>query len=263
MRQQHNIQHFPATDDLKAYALVVHGLNNRPDFMRPIIQRLNGLGVYVLNVCLSGHADVLGNASDKKILLQAFKKATRKTWQDQIDQAISVLTDLNPSKPRYLVGYSAGAVLSLELIQRRYIGFDKFLLFAPAISFRGVHRLLRFVPFNSLLIPSFVAEAYRSNRGTPISAYKAIIETSQECHKNYTKTCLNIPALVVMDPKDEMLSIKGFRRYITEQQLDQWRLLPIDGGAGQGNYHHLVTSKDFVGEDRWHSIWKEIGEFLD
>jgi len=221
------------------------------------------MGIYVLNICLAGHSDEIGNAVKKKVLLQTFKKATRKIWQDQIGNAIAVLGDLDPSKPRYLVGYSAGAVLSLELIQRQGIVFERFLLFAPAISFRAVHRLFRYVPFNAMLIPSFLNEACRSNRGTPVSAYKAVIETSQDCHKKHIKTCLNIPALVVMDPRDEMLSIKGLRQFIADKKLDQWRLLPVEGQAGQGNYHHLVISKDFVGEILWHSIWKEIDQFMN
>jgi len=261
--EQQNIQHFPALDEPKAYALVVHGLNNKPCFMHPIIERLNAMGIYGLNLCLAGHSDVVKNETDKSMLLKAFKKATRKVWQDQISNAIEVLNDLSQSRPRYLVGYSGGAVLTLELIQRHDIEFDKLLLFAPAISFRNAHRLLRYLPFNTLLIPSLLDEAYRSNRGTPVSAYKAIFATSQDCHKHVIKACLNIPALIIMDPKDEMLLINGIKQFIIGKHLDNWRLLPVDGKAGQGNYHHLITSKDFVGETNWRTIWNEIEQFLN
>ena len=258
-----SIQYFPVSDEPKAYALVVHGLNNKPAVMLPIIERLNALGIYVLNLCLAGHSDVAKSESDKRILLKAFKKANRALWQKQIRNAIEVLRDLNQSRPRFLVGYSGGAVLTLELIQRHKLVFDKLLLFAPAVSFRNTHRLLRYLPFNTMLIPSLLGEAYRSNRGTPVSAYKAIFSSSQDCHKHVIKTCLNIPTLIVMDPKDEMLSIKGIRRFIAEKALDKWRILPIDGGAGQGNYHHLITSKDFVGVKNWCLIWNEIDQFLN
>jgi len=257
------IQHFPAIDEAKAYALVVHGLNNKPCLMLPIIESLNAKGIYVLNLCLAGHSDVVKNESDKRLLLKAFKNATRKVWQDQISIAIEVLKDLSQSRPRVLVGYSGGAVLSLELIQRLDIRFDKFLLFAPAISFRNTHRLLRYLPFNTLLIPSLLDEAYRSNPGTPVSAYKAIFATSQSCHKHEISTCLNIPALIVMDPKDEMLSFQSIKRFIDEKRLENWRLLAVDGGAGQGNYHHLITNKEFVGENNWQIIWDEIEQFLN
>ncbi len=259
---QNYIQHFPVTGELKAYALVVHGLNNKPSIMQAIIERLNATGVYVLNVCLAGHSDAVKNYAEKKCLLHEFKKATREIWQEQIRNAIMVLNDIKQSKPSYLIGYSAGAVLSLELIHRHCIAFDKFVLFAPAISFRSAHRLLHYIPFKKMLIPSFLDEAYCSNRSTPLSAYNAIIETSRECHKNAIQTCLNRPSLVIMDPKDEMLSIKGMRQFIADKQLSKWRLLSIDGGAGRGNYHHLVTSNNFVGEDNWRLIWTEIDSLL-
>ena len=82
-RQDHCARWFKPTSSKKpvAVALIMHGLNVRPEMMEPVIAILNSAGIEALNVSLRGHG---GNfmrrgsppADEKRDRMESFKSVS-------------------------------------------------------------------------------------------------------------------------------------------------------------------------------------------
>ena len=67
----------------KGAALVIHGLNLRPDRMQPIISELTGSGIDVLGLSLRGHGDNYTRSKgidEDQARLEAFKRVSYQLW---------------------------------------------------------------------------------------------------------------------------------------------------------------------------------------
>ena len=254
------IEHLPPEGEPRAFALVVHGLNTKPEIMHPIIKQLNARGVYALNVCLAGHCQV-NNLNQAVGGYGGFKDITLPQWFDDITHAYSELKSINTIKPNYFVGYSTGALLGLVLIQQGKIAFDKLLLFAPAIALNKRQFLIRLIPFSTWVLPSFTPALYRAHRGTPVSVYTMLFELNKLFRQNHANVKLSCPALIFIDDKDELVSSSGIKGYIRQQNLYQWQVLPVNKSLTLG-FHHMLTQESYVGRHNWQSMWQSISKFI-
>ena len=75
----------------------------------------------------------------------------------------------------------------------------------------------------------------------------------------------NTPTLIMIDPKDELVSEKGLRAMIEKNQLSEWKIFKIQKQDPQlkSNYHHLIIDEASVGVDEWTIIKNNIREHLD
>jgi esterase/lipase len=247
---------------LNGVALVIHGLNGRPDKMESIIAEMTAAGIDCLNLSLRGHGEnysQLNNTSSAEARMQAFKSVSYQLWRTEIHQAYQ---QVKKRSSRYgtclfFIGFSMGGLLGVDLFTSNpYIKFDKIVLFAPALKMRNRNYLLKTMsPFPGLVVPSFGPEAYRANKGTPMAAYNALFEAAKHFEKNLDPK-INVPTVVFIDEQDELISFSGLQEIIRKQNLDQWNLHPVakDKAATEIEMHHIIIDEASVGKH----MWKEI-----
>ena len=121
--EDHSMQWFygDTTGGLKGVALVIHGLNLRPDRMQPIISELTGSGIDVLGLSLRGHGDNYAHIKDiaeNQARLETFKNVSHQLWLNEAYLAYSQLKARGAAKdvPLFLTAFSLGGLIGLDLI---------------------------------------------------------------------------------------------------------------------------------------------------
>ena len=258
------------TRRLKGVALVVHGLNLRPDRMLHIVVELNNDGIDVLNVSLRGHGrNYLEsvNISPEEARLESFRNVTYGLWSDEVYKAYLKVRERASKKnvPVFFVGYSLGGLLGCDLLlSHPDVFYDNMVLFAPALNVTTESYLLKaLMPFPNIVIDSLSPISYRTNEGTPMAAYKALFEAIEHFEKN-TDGRLNIPTAVFIDEGDEFISCSKLKEMIVQRNFDQWQIhtLRKDNDVGEKISHHLIINKDSVGEDTWKQIKSTLRKHL-
>jgi esterase/lipase len=227
----------------QGFVLTIHGLNLKPAKMLSLARDLGDMGFSVLNVELSGHRAETDWA-----------KVSRKQWLSEIKAAYENLQSQAGPAPLFLVGYSLGALLAMDLMQQdSSVQFQKAILLSPPLEIHTVTRLieiLRLIP--SLKIPSLTPKEYRFNDGTSMAAYKALFQSIKAVHKGDFQR-LNIPTTVMMDRKDELVSFTKLKTLIRDRHLSQWKMVPVSNQASTlpKTYHHLMIDSASVGKAQW------------
>jgi alpha-beta hydrolase superfamily lysophospholipase len=247
---------------LNGVALVIHGLNGRPDKMESIIAEMTAAGIDCLNLSLRGHGENFSQLNDTdsaEARMQAFKSVSYQLWRTETYQAYQ---QAKKRSNRYgtclfFVGFSMGGLLGVDLFTSNpYIKFDKMVLFAPALKMHNRNFLLKTMsPFEGVVVPSFSPGSYRANKGTPMAAYNALFEASKHFEKHLDPK-INVPTVVFIDMQDELISFTGLKNMIRKQNLDQWNLHPVkkDRTATEIEMHHILIDQASVGKH----MWKEI-----
>lgn len=237
-------------------ALVVHGLNVKPEMMEPVIAVLNSIGIEALNVSLQGHGRNFTSCGR----LASFKKASRFIWIGEVHQAYlkAMLRARRLGVPVFFVGYSLGGLLGCDLLANQPgVHFDAMLLFAPAIALRpGIVELLSpLKPFPELVIDSDAPPGQRANDGTPVAAYRALLDAVAALEAG-DGTKLNVPALVFLDRQDEFVSFELLQEFIRARGLDRWKLDVVtkDSGTETAAARHMIINERGVGAGAWKRI---------
>jgi esterase/lipase len=255
-----------ASQDVRGIALVIHGLNLRPDKMESIITMLTDSGIDALNLSLLGHGKNYSHRDGidtARARLESFKKASYQLWIDEIYKAYKAAKNRSDHRnvPLFFVGYSLGGLIGLDLFASRpEIKFDRMVLFAPALKMHLRNYLLRVLsPFPRLTIPSFTLMSYQSNAGTPMAAYNALFESYKHFHQNMNLK-INVPTVIFIDKKDEIVSFKRLKKMVEKQELDQWTFHIVQKGktGDAGRIHHLIIDELSTGKD----VWKEMMDVM-
>jgi alpha-beta hydrolase superfamily lysophospholipase len=248
--------------ELSGVALVIHGLNSRPDKMRSIIARMNDFGIDCLNLSLRGHGEnylALNHAESADARMEAFKSVSYPVWKREAYQAYRRVerTSNLCAVPIFFIGFSMGGLLGVDLLATTpHVKFDKMVLFAPALKMHKRNSLLKILsPFPKIVIPSFAHNSYLTNNGTPIAAYNALFEMYAHLEQNPDPK-INIPTVVFIDKQDELISYSGLQNMVQDQNLDQWKIHPVkkDKSATKIKMHHLIIDEACVGTNMWHQI---------
>jgi alpha-beta hydrolase superfamily lysophospholipase len=247
---------------LNGVALVIHGLNGRPDKMESIIAEMTAAGIDCLNLSLRGHGEnysQLNTSDSAKARMRAFKSVSYQLWRTETYQAYQ---QVRKRSDRYgaclfFVGFSMGGLLGVDLFTSNpYIKFDKMVLFAPALKMHNRNYILKTMsPFPGLVVPSFGPEAYRANRGTPMAAYNALFKAAKHFEKNLDPK-INVPTVIFIDAQDELISFSSLQEMIRKQNLGQWNLHPVakDKTATEIEMHHIIIDEASVGKHMWQEI---------
>lgn len=225
MTQASVVQNYRPKKGIKGYALVVHGLNNKPEVMEPIISILTESGIYVSNLHLRGHGDNY-RGQGKKARLQALKSVTKEIWLSEMEKVLGELRDISSGsgKKIYFVGYSLGGALGLNLMSTGIASFDKLILFAPAIvTYKKFYLLKILSPFKRLVLPSDMPKYYRTNDFCSIAAYMSLFELIKAA-KAIEPQKINVPALIFIDRFDEAVNPKGIEYFIKSKALNKWKI---------------------------------------
>ena len=247
---------------LNGVALVIHGLNGRPQKMESIIAEMTSAGIDCLNLSLRGHGENysrLDRTDSAEARLETFKTVSYQLWRAEIYHAYQqVKIKGNRHKTCvFLIGFSMGGLLGVDLFTSNpYVKFDKMVLFAPALKMHNRNYLLKTIsPFSGLVVPSFAPDAYLANKGTPVAAYNALFEAAEHFEKNLDPQ-INVPTIIFIDRQDELISFSGLKAMIQEQELDQWKLHPVekDRTATEIEMYHLIIDEASVGKQTWKEI---------
>jgi alpha-beta hydrolase superfamily lysophospholipase len=247
---------------LNGVALVIHGLNGRPEKMESIIAELTAAGIDCLNLSLRGHGEnysQLDSTDSAEARLETFKTVSYPLWRAEIYHAYQQVK-IKGNRNRtcvFFVGFSMGGLLGVDLFASNpYVRFDKMVLFAPALKMHNRNYLLKTIsPFSELVVPSFAPDAYLANRGTPVAAYNALFEAAEHFEQSLDPQ-INVPTIIFIDKQDELISASGLKAMIQKQKLNRWKLHPVkkDRTATEIEMHHLIIDEASVGEQ----MWKEI-----
>lgn len=248
------------TKPSKAITVVVHGLNNKPSIMKSIGKLLSEHGSDVILVKLTGHRNDPQN----------FAAITRQIWLSELLKSHNYaksLIEKSKKKPLYFIGYSLGALINLDLMSSypKLVQYDKMILFAPANATKWSTNLLKLSFFldDRLKIPSFAPKDYRANDGTPIKAYRVLFEM-KESIRNLNYRQLNIPTIIIIDPKDETISLKELKKLKDNYDLDNWKIHILDSQfvGKKYKYHHLIVDEISMGTKNWSSTCIMITDFF-
>lgn len=246
----------------RAVVVLVHGLNLDPAAMTDIAAVLYASGVDVLSVSLSGHAPEL--PEDGRLL--QFQEADFSSWQRDVRDAVAVAQQRIDTFdiPLYLVGFSLGGLLSADyLLHGDGAEISRMVLFAPAISLRWSSYLLypmQVVP--GVFLPSVAPQAYRANDFAPVSAYLALYEGVRQFNAAAGEQ-LNIPTLVFMHPRDELVSAPRVREFLDTHALSEWRYIDVRKSDDAANVlNHVIVSEDSLGKEAWRLISSQMLDFL-
>ena len=248
--------------ELRGVALVVHGLNLKPARMAAVIAALNESGVDALRLSLRGHGDNFRHREgmdDAQSRMEDFKGVSHSLWSQETQKGFEEARKSAQEMrvPLFLVGFSYGALIGLDLLAARPdAAFDRALLFAPALSLRGWDYAIRlFAPFPRMIIPTLAPAEYLANPGTPMAAYNALFETLDH-FESHIGSRLNIPTLVIMAPGDELVSLGGIKNLAETHHLDQWRFHPVQnrGSLLNRTLRHIVIDEMSVGRKAWVEI---------
>jgi alpha-beta hydrolase superfamily lysophospholipase len=246
----------------KGVALVVHGLNLRPEKMQSIIAELNDAGLDVLNLSLRGHGNNYlknMNVSVDEARLESFRSVTYSIWLDEIYKAYLKVKGRASKKrvPVFFIGYSLGALMGCNLIlSHSGVYYDRIVLFAPSFNITVESYLLKvLMPFPNIVIDSLSPISYRANEGTPMSAYKALFEAIEHFENNVNDK-LNKPTIIFIDEKDEFITCSKLRAMIVRKNLYRWHINIVkkDNNVEEKISHHLIIDKASVGENMWTKI---------
>jgi len=145
------------------------------------------------------------------------------------------------------------------------VSYDRMVLFAPAFSITMESYLLKaLMPFPNMVIDSLSPLYYRTNKGTPMAAYKALFEAVDHFNKNVNDK-LNKPVLIFIDEKDEFVPFPKLNDMITKMNLGHWRIYPVrkDNDVGADVSHHLMIDLESVGGEMWKQIKEAVRKHFD
>jgi pimeloyl-ACP methyl ester carboxylesterase len=248
----------------RGVALMMHGLNLNPDRMQPLVGLLTGAGFDVLMLSLRGHGDNFARCagrSDSWARLRSFRSVSCAIWESEARGAydLAQARAVRAGVPLALLGYSLGALLGVEL-QATGRGFERMVLLAPPLSLRRWLRLVRpLAEFPWLVLPSIAGADLLANAGTPMCAYKALLETFER-FETRNGDGLDVPTLVLIDPGDELISFAGVAASVRARGLRRWHVQPIrkDAGTPRGIPHHLMIDERWVGPGAWAAIGRAV-----
>jgi len=246
----------------KGVTLVIHGLNLRPEKMESMITRINEAGIDALCLSLRGHGENYCRRKDlntAETRMASFKKVSYEIWFRETYDAYQQVKQRGDRDqvPVHLIGFSLGGLIGLDLFATESdVGFDRMVLLAPAVRLRGRNHLIRLLsPFPRLVIPSLLPEEYLANKGTPMAAYNAVFHALKhfERHMNLR---INVPALLLVDKKDEIVSYAGLQKLVASKGFNQWKLVPVkkEENGPRKTMHHLIIDQSSTGTGTWRRI---------
>jgi esterase/lipase len=256
----HSTLYYPtAVLNKAAITLVAHGLNVQPAAMLPLIQWLNSQGSDVFLIVLSGHYK--GSISIKEV--------TATIWLQEMAEGYNQAKTASQeqSLPLYFLGYSLGALLGQSMIAayQQPPAFDKQVLIAPATALRRRTQLVKMLFFlgSQFQLPSFTPKDYRYSKLLPLSIYRILFAEAQKLIQSQYAG-LNIPTLIMMDPKDELISYAKLSSLINAFHLTNYQFLALDSSLKGRNshYHHLLLNEPTMGTANWEKATSKMKAFL-
>ena len=237
-------------------ALLVHGQNQRPKTLEPILAFYHDHSISTCLVALTGHRGH-GPESDK---------VSRKQYLVDVETGYRVLKENFPNGPITGWGYSHGALLLVDLLNSRHdIELQNLILMAPALATRYSGWLVRLAGrlLGNFHYPSGIPTEYRANAFMTLKPAVALFDSLESVREPNVKS-LNLPTQVIVDPEDELLHVPEIEGYIRRHSLTNWTVTKVSAEKSQvkGKPHHLIIGEKAVGSAEWERILLLHRKFL-
>ena len=254
--QLEKTQILPANYGPALVAVVAHGLNLRPSKMADVTSALRTLGAEVYQVGLPGHRGYLpDDGSDPYTAWMGHLRATL---------CLASQSARSKSVPLVFVGFSLSAALYLDIVGQKtesLFKVDSMVLFAPAISLRFYSYFVKafFLFGDEYYLNSWSPAAYRWHPGAKMKHYRSLFRSIDSLH-HHADSDYNIPTLVMIDPKDELVSPSGIKSFIEKHKLTNWQLKEVSNKEStlKDKIHHLIISQEAVGPKTWTQMRRDL-----
>jgi len=256
----------PTVGEPRAVAVLVHGLNLRPEQMAPLAMALQQMQIAVVLVTLTGHGENYqpqAGLTAEQARLASYRTVTHAQWQQDLRAGYAqAATWAAPQQlPCCLVAFSLGGLLGCELFATDpTVTFDRMALFAPALALHLYTQLPRlFKPWPGFLIRSFAPVTYRANPATPVAAYLALGTALRNVQRNWHAR-LNVPTRIFIARGDELVSARGLAHLIKAAHCTNWQLdyVQKQGSGVEQRYQHLIINPQSVGGGEWQRMMAQM-----
>lgn len=237
--------------------VIAHGLNQRPSSMDFLAEFLRLEGYHTLRLALAGHDTPQA---------ETFPSST---WVQQIASSFHETRARYPTLPVLYLGYSMSGLAAVRALDiDPSFSPKRMILIAPALSLRTIVEsasILRWFPATTFAVKNLAPRAYRRYERTPLFWYRNVAEMYQQ-----TATLENgqragaTPTLIFANPRDELVSLKGLRSWVSDNQLtDRWKLSIIRPETADPTLaEHLLIDQRALGIESWRTMEKEIRDFI-
>jgi esterase/lipase len=233
--------------------LCIHGLNQQPMALRPLLLDLEKQDNKAYLLVLPGH-----EVADQRPM-------DRESHEQSIINAHNYIVNKHGQTPN-LLGYSYGGLLGAYFASE--LKFNKLVFLAPALKLRSY--TLAIQPFLKILpkVPSIplgntqLETYYRFHtRGVPSQIYQSFFyfyTRMIEADKTYLK---DYSALVYAHPKDELIDSLGLEAWVKKHT--QWSFTQLDNSKAQfTRYNHLCFDSRTLGESVYNRMLSQIQAHL-
>lgn len=240
---------FAPKDDPNSLAMIIPGLNEKPEAFTQIANLLAAQGVYTRIVVLEGHRTDETWAKNLKA----------KDWLDDLKYAYQDLTKNYPNLEIANISFSLGAPLTLVFLKENpEAKFKETIFLAPAITPKRksiLVKLLTQMNFFGFSLPSLAPANYRVHDHTSLSAYAALFKLIKACQtigqeKNISQSHVQI----FLRPDDELISLENLKFWLQENDLN-WELYILDNKPLDSDLPaHLLSDENNFGKEAWQNM---------
>lgn len=235
--------------------LCLHGLNQKPQALKPILNDFGKMGFKSYLMHLPGHDGV-----------HNYGGLTKDSFFDAYKRAYDWIYNRHGQLP-YFFGYSFGGLIGVHHYDR--FPFEKMILLAPALQLHVYTLLLKpALPFlNRVRSISMGNDKFEDlyryhSQGVPRQVYQSffsIYTENRSKDKNYLK---DSQGLVLTHPYDELISFKKLSRWV--ETNTSWKIKSINNhGAEFKRYNHLCFDPITLGSQSYESLMREVSLFIN
>ncbi|MDD4972972.1 MAG: alpha/beta hydrolase [Bacteriovorax sp.] len=236
--------HSDLNEDTIAVVLIAPGLNLLPSKMDQLAKFFTSKKCDVLRISLGPNSD---SWTDK--------------FSDSYDAALEHAEIIQ--RPLYFLGFSLGALIGVHYIIRHpFQQFKKCILMAPAThtkTYTIIPALLASI-FPKGSLPSFNLENYREKPHTTLAEYKKMNSLQKEIKHSLKKNNINIPTLLITNPKDELVDSSKLTKFAASNALWKNRSIANQESLLPKKYHHLMIDSDSIGLKEWEKMLQNLSD---
>lgn len=260
----------PSRSEVRGVVLMAHGIGLRPSHMTELAESYNQDGYDVLRLGLKGHTEGL----------EGLGKAQAGWWLREVFTGYCAASERARSQgvPLIFHGFSLGGLLGQTLINMKLpepVIFDRTVLSAPAIALTKTAsialigtRFFVFLGLGKVVIPG-VDDDYSIEAGTSLRGFVALNDLRKILRTTgYLRS--NSPTLVLIDPRDELVSFKGIQKIIRKNQLTNWSVKALQKTEDALTPYsqdrprkHMIVDSTMLGSQAYKNMFQMIRKFLE
>ena len=249
------LEEIPVSGKVHYQVLCVHGLNQNPTSLKPLLEDLAEKGIRCFLLHLPGHSpvDEKHDLVNKDMVFSIYEEAYQRVKNQY-------------AEPLGFVGYSFGGLIGTAMLDR--CRYDKVALLAPALKLRPyTHGIRPLLPYLSKIFSVPLGNAQHEKRyrfhhqGVPREVYKSFFDIYDEFHKTSLQSLEKTKGLVFSHPKDELVSYKALEKWIKANS--SWSFQPLSNKEAEfGRYRHLIFDQTTLGLSNYRSLLEQMSAFF-